>query len=421
MTFLSLNVPTMQVSLFLDCPVVSVGCSLTGIVGITLKEPTNIDDITVRFRGVSVTARREKKNKNESTRVVEEHTHVDIITSLFDRPRGSILLPGEQILLFAFQVPVFSECTCLALAAGDQPCWNRSSMRACQHSPDDAELAIGLPPTFHANSDIYVDYRVIATVNRPGMFVWNKSAYCAVTVIPATVVHASDKLSLRNSGNNATEYKNVVLSAKCDKLPEEYFVPGALPKVSGLKRLFSISSKYTYVDVPLQAEMVLYNNCEASLGEQIPLEIYILIQVDDISRIIGILSIKLTSIKIILESTASGYVRQSQFDAQGKTVILLQKDNLDVALTPEKSEDHAPRFRIDDKVFNSIELGKDITPDFDVMSLEHRHTIGAIIGLSFNDGNSRTLRISHAIIINSGIYYDLDTHKLLPHVYQATG
>ncbi|KAK9334336.1 hypothetical protein V1521DRAFT_450878, partial [Lipomyces starkeyi] len=70
----------MQVSLFLDSQVVSVGCPLTGIVGVTLKEPTNIDDITVRFRGVSVTARTEKhshSHKVEEHHIVEEHTHVD--------------------------------------------------------------------------------------------------------------------------------------------------------------------------------------------------------------------------------------------------------------------------------------------------------------------------------------------------------
>ncbi|KAK9372088.1 uncharacterized protein V1513DRAFT_453524 [Lipomyces chichibuensis] len=409
----------MHVALFLDSPVVSVGSALTGTVSITLKEPTKIDDITVRFRGVSVTAR-EEKHDNHSHRIEEVHTHVDIITSLFDRPRGSILLPGEQILLFAFQVPVFSECTCLALAAVDQLCRN-SQRTSCQHSVDDADLArIGLPPTFHANSNIYVDYRVIATVNRPGIFSSNKSTYCAVTVIPALVVDASDKLYVRNSGNNSTEYKDVILSAKCGKLPEEYFVPGALPKVSGLKRLFSISSKHTYVDVPLKAEMVLYSN-EASLLERIPLEIYISVQVDDISRIIGILNIKLTSIKIILESTASGYVCGHHFHAQGKSVILLEKNNLDVLLTPGKSEDHVPRFRIDDKIFESIELGNDITPDFDVMSLEHRHNIVAGIGLSFNNGDSRTLWISHAIIVHSGIYYDLDMHMLSPQLYQGVG
>ncbi|KAK9357508.1 hypothetical protein V1504DRAFT_429514 [Lipomyces starkeyi] len=404
----------MQVSLFLDSQVVSVGCPLTGIVGITLKEPTIIDDITVRFRGVSVTARTEKHGSSHH-HIVEEHTHVDIITSLFDRPRGSILLPGEQILLFAFQVPVFSECTCLALEDCDQPCRNRRSTWACQHSAEDAGLVrTGLPPTFHANSDMYVDYLVIAAVNLPGMFRWNKSASCAVTVTPATVVHASDKLYVRNSGNNATEYKNVVLSAKCDKLPEEYFVPGALPKVGGLKKLFSISSKHTFVDVPLKAEMVLYNNCEASLCEQIPLELYISIQVDDISRILGILNIKLTSIKIVLESIASGCVRQHHINGQGKTLILMQQDNLDAPLAPEKSEDNVPRFRIDDKVFKSIELGKNIVPDFDIISLEHRHKIGAVIGLSFNEGDSRTLTISHAFIINSGLYYDLDRNMLLP-------
>ncbi|ODQ69372.1 hypothetical protein LIPSTDRAFT_76190 [Lipomyces starkeyi NRRL Y-11557] len=160
-----------------------------------------------------------------------------------------------------------------------------------------------------------------------------------------------------------------------------------------MKKIFSFSSKHTYVDVPLKAEMVLYNNCEASLCEQIPLGLYISIQVDDISRIVGILNIKLTSIKIVLESIASGYVWQDHVHGRGKNAILLQEDDLDVPLTPENGEDHVPRFRIDDKVFNSIELGKDIVPDFDIMSLKHRHRIGAVIGLSFNDGDSRTLGI----------------------------
>ncbi|KAK9350678.1 hypothetical protein V1523DRAFT_419073 [Lipomyces doorenjongii] len=397
----------MQVSLFLDSKVVSVGSPLTGIVGITLKEPASIDDISVRFRGVSVTARTEINGQGQVTQEVEQHTHVDIVTSLFDQPRGTILEPGEQILLFAFKVPVFSECTCLAL--------QRRSTRACQHSAETADLGrTGLPPTFYANDEMYIDYRVIATVNRPGIFRFKKSASCIITVIPAMVGPASE-----NSGDNVTEYKNVVLSAKCDKLPEEYFVPGALPKVSGMKKIFSLSLKHTYVHVPLKAEMVLYNNCEASLGEQIPLGLYISIEVDDVSRIIGILTIKLRSIKIVLESTASGYVWQDQVEGRGKTVILLQQDDLDVPLTPENGEDHVPRFRIDDKVLKSIELGKDIVPDFDIISLNHRHKIGAVIGLSFNDGDSRILGISHAIIINSGIYYDLDTHMLLPKLYQT--
>ncbi|KAK9242718.1 hypothetical protein V1506DRAFT_50595 [Lipomyces tetrasporus] len=308
-----------------DNNVVSVGSTLAGIVCITLKEPTSIDDISVRFRGVSVTARRTRDSQGHSHRIVEEHTHVDIITSLFDSPRGTIVLPGEQILLFAIQVPVFSECTCLALADCEQPCWNRGSRTSCEHLVEDAGLVrTGLPPSFYANDDIYVDYQVIATVNRPGIFTWQKSASCAVTVIPAMVAHTSDKLYVRNSENNATEYKDVIFSAKCDKLPEEYFAPGALPRASGMKRLFSFSSRHSYVDVPLKAEMVLYNNCEASFWEQIPLELYISIQVDNVSRIAGILNIKLTSMTVVLESTASGYVWQHHQQSQGKTTILLQ-------------------------------------------------------------------------------------------------
>ncbi|KAJ8098999.1 hypothetical protein POJ06DRAFT_291376 [Lipomyces tetrasporus] len=117
---------------------------------------------------------------------------------------------------------------------------------------------------------------------------------------------------------------------------------------------------------------------------------------------------------MVLESTASGYVWQHHVNARDKTTILLQQNDLDVPLAPEETENHVPRFRIDDKVFKSLELGQDIVPDFDVKSMEYRHQIGAVIGLSFNNGGSRTLRTSHAFIINPRIVYDLDTQILLP-------
>jgi hypothetical protein len=40
--------------------------------------------------------------------------------------------------------------------------------------------------------------------------------------------------------------------------------------------------------------------------------------------------------------------------------------------------------------------------------------------LEFNDGGTRAVDVSHAIIINSGIDYDLDTNMLLPPRYQMT-
>ncbi|KAK9248076.1 hypothetical protein V1506DRAFT_350588 [Lipomyces tetrasporus] len=405
----------MQLSLFLDNPVVSVGCPLTGTVRITLDEPTSIADICVRFKGISFTAR--TVNNGQSTyRVTERHSHADITISLFDQPRGTILPPGEHILLFTIQVPVFSECTCLAHF--DQYNRFRFSWWTCRHSAVDVGLVrTALPPNCRASHNMYVDYRVVASVDRPGIFKWKMPVSHTVTVVPATLVHASDSRYESGITNTATEYKTVIHSAKCDKLPESYFVPGALPKVSGLKKLFSFSSKNTYVDVPMEAAMILYNNGESSLGEHLPLELYISVKVDEISRIAGILNIKLRSLKVVLRSKTSGYAQRYPNCSTEKST-LLQHNNLDIPLTPEKSECGTPRFRIDDKIFKSIELGNDIVPDFDIMSLRHRHKIGAAIGLSFNDGNTRVVEISRAIVINSGIDYDLDTSMLLPPRYQ---
>ncbi|KAK9482309.1 hypothetical protein V1527DRAFT_485829 [Lipomyces starkeyi] len=392
----------MQLSLFLNNPVVSAGSRLTGTVSLTLDKPTSIEDIY---------------SKTETTyRVTERHLHADIITSLFDQPRGTFLPPGEHILLFTIQVPVYSECTCLAHC--DQYSQFRLSRWTCQHSGVDVGLVrTGLPPKCHASRSMYVGYRLVAAVDRPGIFKWQKSVSRKVTLVPATLVHSSALLYDRDSRNLVEVYKTIVLSAKCDKLPEEYFVQGALPQVSGLKKLISFSSKHTYVDVPMEAEIILYNNGEASIGEHLPFELYISVQVDDISRIVGVVNIKLTSIKVTLRSETSCYAQKHPNSSSDKT-ILFEHNKLDIPLAPEKSEGRAPRFRIDDKVFKAIELGNNIVPDFDIMSFRHRHKICAAIGLSFNDGGTRAVEVSHAIIINSGIDYDLDTNMLLPSRYQ---
>ncbi|KAK9234592.1 hypothetical protein V1525DRAFT_435471 [Lipomyces kononenkoae] len=403
----------MQLVLSLNNPVVSPGSELSGTVSLTLDEPTSIEDISVRFKGISFTAR-VVNNGSTTYRVTEEHTHLDVTTSLYDQPRGTVLPAGEHILLFTIPVPVFSECTCLAHY--DQYRQFRLSRWTCRRSQTDVGLVrTGLPPTCHASGSLYVHYRLVAVVDRPGIFKWKKSVSCAVTLVPATLVHSSQPRFDRDSGNLTREHKSVVLSAKCDKLPEEYFVNGALPKVSGLKKLISLSSKHTYVDVPMEAEMVLHNNSKASLGERLPLELYIIILVDDISRIEGIVNIKLTSLKLTLKSATSGCAQKHYNSASARTILL--ENRMNVPLTPEKSEGRTPRFRIDDKVVKSIELGSQVTPDFDIMNLRHNHRLIAAVGLSFNEGSTSTIEISHDIVITPGIDYDLDTNMLLPPRY----
>ncbi|KAK9367839.1 hypothetical protein V1509DRAFT_594560 [Lipomyces kononenkoae] len=404
----------MLLVLNLTNPVVSAGGELTGAVSLTLDEPTSIQDISIRFKGISFTGR-VVNNGSTTYRVTEQHTHVDLITSLYDQPKGRVLSAGEHILLFTIPVPVFSECTCLAHYGRYRGF--RLTRWTCRRSLTDVGLVrTGLPPTCHASRSLYVHYRLVAIVDRPGIFKWKKSVSCDVNLVPATLVHSPHLQYDRNSGNLTREYKSVVFSAKCDKLPEEYFVHGALPKVSGLKKLVSFSSKHTYVDVPIKAEMVLHNS-EASLGEQLPLELYVSILVDDISRIEGIVNIILTSIQVTLISETSGRVQQYHNHASSRTVIFEQK-KLNIPLGPEKSEGRAPRFRIDDKVFKSIILAREITPDFDIMSLQHHHRLIVAVGLSLNEGSTRTFEISRDIVINSGIDYDLDTNTLLPPRYK---
>ncbi|KAK9316737.1 hypothetical protein V1522DRAFT_457228 [Lipomyces starkeyi] len=277
------------------------GSPLTGTVSLTLDEPTS----------------------QTTYRVTERHSHADIITSLFDQPRGRFYPPGEHILLFTIQVPVHSDQF-------------RLSRWTCRHSGVDVGLVrTGLPPTCHASRSMYVDYRLVAAVDRPGIFKWQKSVSRTVTLVPVTLVHSSALLYDRDNRNLVEVYKTIVLLAKCDKLPEEYCVQRALPKVSGLKKLISFSSWHTYVDL------------------------YISVQVDDISRIVGIVNIKHTSIRVSLRSETSCYAQKHPNGSSDKT-ILFEHNKLDIPLTPEKSEGRAPRFRIDDKVFKAIELGNNI-------------------------------------------------------------
>ncbi|KAK9495656.1 hypothetical protein V1508DRAFT_151517 [Lipomyces doorenjongii] len=180
------------------------------------------------------------------------------------------------------------------------------------------------------------------------------------------------------------------------------FCPWALPKVSELKKLISFSSKHTYVDVPLEAETILYNSGEASIGEHLPFELYISVQVDDISRIVGIVNIELTSIRVALRSETSGYAQRHPNSSSDKT-ILFEHNKLDIPLTAEKSEGRAPRLN---------------RSNWETISLQITTLLGATIGLSVNDGGSRAIEISRAIVITSGIDYDLEANMLLPPRYQ---
>ncbi|KAK9371874.1 uncharacterized protein V1513DRAFT_481677 [Lipomyces chichibuensis] len=310
-------------------PTISAGSPLTGRASLTLDDPTSSEDISVRFKGMSFTAR--------IVTTFRRHT-----ASLSDI-RMRTLSPGEHILLFTIQVPVYSERTSSSVSQMDVPtissgCWLSAHLSATYTS---------------CYRSRYVDYRLVVDFS---MEVVSRTD----TLIPATLVHSSALLYYRDS-------RNLV--------------------------------EHTYVDVPIEAERILYDN---SIGEHRPFEVCISDQVDDISRIVGIVNIKLRSIKVPLRSDSADYA-QKHSNRSLDEIILFEQNKLDTPLTAGKKR-RTPRFRIDDKIFKTIELGNNI--------------ICAAIGLSFNEGGTRAVEISHAIIINSRIDYNLDPIMLLPACYQ---
>ncbi|KAK9366851.1 hypothetical protein V1509DRAFT_611284 [Lipomyces kononenkoae] len=410
----------MHLSISVDNPVVSAGSPLSGIVNLVLDKPAIIDAIKVRFRGISMTTTIQHSEQMYSVelahgkfKVKEWHLHVDMTTFLFRRENGTAMAAGRYRFPYIINVPVFSRCDCMQRLA-EYTIQRKRQSWVCTAAASRTVGMTPLPPSLKSNSDRYVRYRIMALVERPGKMVLNRSRVKNIIVVPVTLIHTFDP-DWNERSRLIKEISSDSFHVKCERLRDDYFREGSLQKSDELSRsLVSLGPKGTYVKVPTQLEVVLFNDGEAPISEPLKLQIYAQIQVDCRSRIDGILNVKLTSMKIIMKSLTAGIFAN---DKSGSVIknTLFRANALDVTLEPE-SDSGPPRFRLDTHVFDELDISK-IIPSFHLLSLRYYNQLVVTIGLSFNGSSNKTLECVCPINVVSGVDFDLDTQRLMPPRY----
>ncbi|KAK9350075.1 hypothetical protein V1505DRAFT_228199 [Lipomyces doorenjongii] len=417
-----------------DNPVVSVGNPVSGTIQLRLEKPTVLDDIKIQFKGVSMT-RIEPSSGNYTgidlgntdgsvsdpfvamsvSSTGEKHTHVNIIVSLFQHPKGTELPAGEHTFPFIVNVPVFSQCGCPVrikeyfkdFSIVGLP-WKCEPTRSPSGYSD-----ILLPPSLKRNNFRQIDYKLVAVADRPKFYNWNMSKSAPITVISASLVHAKDP-----NWNIPTPSKRVsrvyTNSTKSRKLPNSYFVPGALPKASGAMKLVSLGTRITFVDVPAVIEIEL-DRSNMLVFDRLRPRLYITVQVDDISRISGILSLTLKSLIITMRARDSGFANRHRFISEPADLLCFKTD---ISVPLESLTNSGPaRFRIDDKVIpNGIDISHCV-PEFRIMGLTHAHEVHVAARVSYNGGGTNLMEVSVPLVLQSGVDYDLDSHCVLPPRY----
>ncbi|KAK9465819.1 hypothetical protein V1512DRAFT_254038 [Lipomyces arxii] len=395
-------------------PVVAAGGKLSATINVVLEEETFFKDIRVMFRGTSFTAML-VSNGSTTYQVSEHHIHVDrYFTLLPDNAGGTTLSAGRHTFPVTIWLPVYSDCKCLA-RVGEYPKFRFARSWNCVHSAaetGDFGRAL-LPPSLWASDNLKVGYRLAVLAERPGLFTLNKSKMIGVNVLPVAVIDEHvpnmDPLYIE---------ERAVHSAKCDKLPETYFVNGALPKATGFRKVFSLSSKHSYVNVPMKFELVLGNNATVRLNQKIPISICTTIDVDDVSRIDGIVDARLVSLRLVIHSVTKGVAQQlANSNTDRQTIYDLKGLNEPLVPVLKSEYQQVPKYQMEDHLFEDAVIPGSLSPDFKVMSLAHFHILKITVGMKFNGGSTKYTELSHALNITSGLEYDVNEKSLLPPSY----
>ncbi|KAK9319459.1 hypothetical protein V1517DRAFT_341687 [Lipomyces orientalis] len=411
----------MQLSISVDNPVASAGSPLSGIVALELQKETTIGGIKVRFRGISLTTAVKhtvpvgaRDISQTRFKVKEWHLHVDITTLLFVGQQGRALPAGKHRFPYIINVPVFSRCDCITRLEEYR---NKSQHWTCTAATSRAVGTTPLPPSLKADHDRYVRYRIIAVLERPGKLALNMSKVKNIIVVPVTFIHAFDPF--RNDQTSLMrKVKDAIFTVKCKKLPDSYFQEGSLqrPKRS-TRSLVTFGSNGTYVGVPTQLEVILFNDGNAPIMEPLNVEIYVHIQVDDISRIDGILNVRLSSMRIELRSVTSGMTTEFEGPLSVIKQTLFRANALGIPLIAE-SVSGPPKFRLNSHLFSNLDISK-IVPGFQLLNLHYHHQLAVTVELSFNNSSSKAIECVCPITVVSGVDFDLDTQRLMPPRYNV--
>ncbi|KAK9331540.1 hypothetical protein V1520DRAFT_337552 [Lipomyces starkeyi] len=397
MTFISPRI-------LLDNPVVSPGGTLTGVATITLDKEIKFTDITLRFRGVSYVYETRQNGSAVGYREYREtHTHVDFLQSFAGHGSLGRLSAGTYVYPFCFPVPLCSMCTCLSVRKEkyDRSFKNMTLGWTCIPRTDDSTIAYPLPGSFYGRKDMFVEYRLRLKIERLREILSDKAAdSVSVLMVPLPGELGSQagfddvwEAVARNSS-----------SAKCAKLPDDYFRKGSLTRSRALSGMFS--KKHTYVNVRSTLDVSLPEGHVPTLK---PFEMHIfysIVDVDDVSQLVGVLDVAVISVSISLRSKAESTVYGFKGTASKNKVTIFENTNCNIPIVfPDTAG--RPKVRIDPLLFESIQIEDYTAPTFEIMSMWINYELNISVTFTFNGENRSTLDISRPVVVRAPSQYKM--------------
>ncbi|KAK9493099.1 hypothetical protein V1508DRAFT_116459 [Lipomyces doorenjongii] len=383
MTFISQRI-------LLDNPVVSPGGTLSGVATITLEKELEFTDITLRFRGVSYVYETRQNGSAVGYREYREtHTHVDLVQSFAGHGSLGRLSAGTYVYPFCFPVPLCSMCSCLSVRKEKYKSFKNMTLGwTCIPRTDDSTIACPLPGSFYGRKDMFVEYRLRLKIERLREKLSEKTAdSVSVLLVPLPRELGSVPVWEAAAQTNS--------SAKCAKLPDDYFRKGSLTRSRALSGLFS--KRHTYVNARSALDVRLPEG-KVTILEPFEMHIFYSIDVDDVSQLAGILNLAVVSVAISLKSKAESTLYGFKGMASKNTATLFENTNCNIPIVfPDTAG--RPRVRIDPLLFKAIQIKDYITPTFEIMSMWINYELNISVTFELNGENRATLEISRPVVV----------------------
>ncbi|KAK9447133.1 uncharacterized protein V1518DRAFT_422289 [Limtongia smithiae] len=426
----------MRISVVLDTAEAVAGYPLEGSVFLDLEPTDMFSEIYVQFTGASLTELPSHTPDGRPAivqgRRLLTHTRVVLYKS-YDESCPAHATPGASFpaappefaigrneIRFKIDVPVFT----LADPASDRllrdldwAIWSTRQPRWLRNN----NPTMPLPPSVPRAAGFQIEYSVVAVATRPGKFKSNKMASKKIKLIPAHITFNFVRDFIFQVPT--TMVKKRTASAKCAKLPDSYFVPGALTRATGIRMLIPLANAM-YVGVPVQTELIFCNTGEIVLDVPFGINLFVAVDVDSLSRIRGILDIELTSVKVVLKSSIESMVASGQtMQRSDKLTILEHKVVPRQKLVPLLDHDDVsgssqPRYHIDVPGLDSLVVSsEDAIPSFSIVAMRHTHIFKVRVGLAFNGGSEKAFDVQMDVTVNSNNDFDLDSHSAMPPAY----
>lgn len=326
------------------------------------------------------------------------------------------LHPGKNTIRFSIPVPVYSACPFLPGITDGHRRFHRCGYARVGSTTDRGPLTLPLPPSMPPSSRFIIKYGVRAVARRQGLFRPNKTSMRVVNMAPVSLVRDYDDRLL---GSNFTTQMNM-LSARSSKLPDSYFVPGALPRASAFRKLMTLGSKDSmYVGVPINVNLEILPHAKIVQNVPFAIKLNLEIGVDDISRIKGIINeLELTSIKVTVRSVTDGTAGTLAVVSDPRLYPILDERKESISLRQVTSSEGPPQYIVNCEKLKSLVVYSDRSqPTFVIKSMQLQHYLRIEMGLCINGGSEKRIDVERDIMITSGNDFDAESMEILPPAY----